>query len=272
MIHVIHHNDTDGYGAKYAAWKKFGDKAQYYPTNYGWECPVKDLQKDDEVYFLDFSFPKPILDEIASQCKLVVLDHHKTLIDAIKDESYFKGTIDNAGCVIAWRYFHPDTRVPLLLQHIEDWDLWRFRLINTKPIHAMAEIYKEKMKFWELNEKCSSQLMETATSMYNMHCHYVKSFCQKAWREVQFTYNCAVLNVSYPFISDCAHKLLEDNLDAQIAIVYSQNEDSVSVSLRSRDGGPDVSEIAKQRGGGGHKNAAGYGIKGPRHISELLAK
>ena len=27
-IYVLHHNDTDGYGAAYAAWKKFGDGAK----------------------------------------------------------------------------------------------------------------------------------------------------------------------------------------------------------------------------------------------------
>lgn len=32
----------------------------------------------------------------------------------------------------------------------------------------------------------------------------------------------------------------------------------MSYSLRSREGGVDVSEIAKQFGGGGHKHAAGF--------------
>lgn len=31
-------------------------------------------------------------------------------------------------------------------------------------------------------------------------------------------------------------------------------------SLRSRDGGVDVSEVAKRRGGGGHHNAAGFEV------------
>lgn len=43
-----------------------------------------------------------------------------------------------------------------------------------------------------------------------------------------------------------------------------------SVSLCSREGGTDVSEIAKQRGGGGHAHASGYSV--PVDLVTLLSK
>ena len=41
-----------------------------------------------------------------------------------------------SGARLAWEFFHPNTPCPLLLQHIEDQDLWRFSLLDTKVFCA----------------------------------------------------------------------------------------------------------------------------------------
>ena len=77
---VIYHDScADGFGAAFAAWLKLGDEAEYFPCQYGERANSFDTQQcyDRDVYILDFSFPKMIMDSIMALAKKVVwLDHH----------------------------------------------------------------------------------------------------------------------------------------------------------------------------------------------------
>ena len=78
---VIYHGGgcTDGFGAAFAAWLKLGDGAEYLPMEYGEEHLEFDtaLIEDREVYILDFSFHRGVMNLIFAQARRVVwLDHH----------------------------------------------------------------------------------------------------------------------------------------------------------------------------------------------------
>jgi nanoRNase/pAp phosphatase (c-di-AMP/oligoRNAs hydrolase) len=64
-----------------------------------------------------------------------------------------------------------------------------------------------------------------------------------------------VVNATVLF-SEIAGELAEDSPFG--ACYFDRHDGKRQWSLRSRDGGVDVSEIAKAHGGGGHKNAAGF--------------
>jgi phosphoesterase RecJ-like protein len=55
-----------------------------------------------------------------------------------------------------------------------------------------------------------------------------------------------------------------NNLDHAKAIIVlrEQNDNTIKASLRTNDPQVDVSELARQFGGGGHKKAAGFSVKG----------
>ena len=56
---IYHANCTDGFGAAFAAWLKFGDEAEYRACHYGQECfQDGETVHNREVYILDFSFPR----------------------------------------------------------------------------------------------------------------------------------------------------------------------------------------------------------------------
>lgn len=83
---VIYHGGgcTDGFGAAFAAWLKLGDEAEYLPMEYGevktpadFDMKVSLAAKDNDVYILDFSFPREVMDALFKHAKRVVwLDHH----------------------------------------------------------------------------------------------------------------------------------------------------------------------------------------------------
>ena len=168
---IYHANCTDGFGAAFAAWLKLGDDAEYVPMDYlssslspseAWEqlsqaIPSK-MNSDRVVYILDFSLPKPVMDKLLEVSRKVVwLDHHKTAFEmwcgkspdlfftTHKEQDESKTIILDdcrSGAMLAWRFFHPGTKVPMLVQHIDDRDRWVFALPGSKELHAAVGSYR----------------------------------------------------------------------------------------------------------------------------------
>ncbi len=55
----------------------------------------------------------------------------------------------------------------------------------------------------------------------------------------------------------------------KIAVFFKENGDTLSVSLRSKGSGYDVASVARQFGGGGHRNAAGFKVKDNPDVEEV---
>ena len=123
-------------------------------------------------------------------------------------------------------------------------------------------MYKDDLEFWTGIIQSIKIYLGAANDMYILHEHYIKTLCEKATLGDGWGYRTIDLNVNYPFISDCGGELLKITPNADIAVLYSHTENTLSVSLRSRTDGPDVAAIAKKYGGGGHEHAAGFKITG----------
>lgn len=61
----------------------------------------------------------------------------------------------------------------------------------------------------------------------------------------------------YIFASDAGNRMAEGEL---FSASYFDTPEGRKFSLRSKEGGMDVSEIAKRFGGGGHARAAGFQV------------
>lgn len=158
---IYHASCADGFGAAFAAWLKLGDDAEYVPMQYGklpddesWEA----MTTDSEVYILDFSLEKGMMNVAFARAKRVVwLDHHASVfkdwnipLSVVGDNAYFSiedtshyVRLDNSksGAYLAWEYFHPGTEVPLFIRHIDDYDRWVFALEGTKAFQKALWSY-----------------------------------------------------------------------------------------------------------------------------------
>lgn len=104
---VLHHSaDFDGICSREAARKALGETADYLGWDYG--DPIPDLSPYTTVYMIDISLPIGVMRENAA--KIILIDHHKTLIAAVESfKDQFKGyyCIDGvAACRLAYQYFH----------------------------------------------------------------------------------------------------------------------------------------------------------------------
>ena len=278
---IYHANCTDGFGAAFAAWLKLGDGAKYLPMNYGQEFDPLIRVRDREIYILDFSFPKQIMDLLfEGAARVVWLDHHKTAFEMWlgsmpQHGQYVIGTghtiwLDNnkSGAMLAWEYFHPRTEVPMLIQHIDDRDRWVFALPGSKEIHAALNSYKP----WSF-EQWHKYMLEPYEVDFDIKegAAILRAHNQNVQAALKQGRNC-ILDISidgyrtYPvghaanapafLASDLGHELA--NKSGTFGLVWSMAADGqVHCSLRS-NGEYDVSAIAKAFGGGGHRNAAGF--------------
>ena len=320
---VIYHGGecADGFGAAFAAWLKLGDEAEYLSMNYGevktptdFDMKVSLAARGNDVYILDFSFPREIMDALFQHAARVVwLDHHASVfkdwgvpLDDVADELILglvqpndhTVILDNnkSGALLAWEYFHPTTKVPKLIQHIDDRDRWQFKLEGSKEFHAALASYQPwTFEMWRgiflcgLFEKETWRVPEEfymeGAAILRAHNQNVQAAlkqaraCEIHWGEIFATADNTpavrkgfevggyskgfaetrtglAANAPSFLASDLGHELA--NKSGTFGLVWSMAGDGqVHCSLRS-NGEYGVSAIAKAFGGGGHRNAAGF--------------
>jgi oligoribonuclease NrnB/cAMP/cGMP phosphodiesterase (DHH superfamily) len=267
---ILYHKDCmDGTGSKYAAWKKFGDKAIYLACQYGKPLPDFERGSETEVFFLDYSTSRTELEALGEACgKVVVLDHHQTAREALEGCNHPKVEVvfdmKRSGAVIAWNYFHPNDPVPMLLQYVQDRDLWKFKFGNdSKLIHAGLGTLKGNMPLWNKyasNENVLQDLVDTGEILLERDKAAVEAQVPANVKVVNWEgYRCGFINTGQ-LVSEMGHAMYSDEtLNVDIGICwFVLNDNTVILSLRSKQGsGVDVSAIAKKYGGGGHPNSAG---------------
>jgi oligoribonuclease NrnB/cAMP/cGMP phosphodiesterase (DHH superfamily) len=250
----------DGTGAKYAAWRKFGDEAKYIAVNYGRQVPT--MEPGSDVYILDFSYPRNVLQELQNAHNtVVVLDHHKTAEEALRGLKGCHFDMHKSGAVMAWEYFHPEVPVPVILSYVQDRDLWKWEMQNTAAVHMGLQTLKGDMYKWNQVSRAGghfARLMEIGKVLKEKQDQVVENAVKNHVKVIDFCgYKVGVTNQS-DNASEIGNAIcISKDLNVAFAVVYCiTNEDDVLLSFRS-EGDFDVSTLAKKFGGGGHKNAAG---------------
>ena len=164
---IYYHADClDGFGAAYAAWRRFGDSALYRPMHHGDAWAAEDVAAR-EVFILDFSFPVDELRAMAGLARSVrVIDHHISARRPWADRLPAAATglachtepdlpltvafdLDKSGARLAWEHFQPDVPLPPAIAHIEDRDLWRFAIAGTQAFCRALQLQPFDFARWD---------------------------------------------------------------------------------------------------------------------------
>jgi uncharacterized protein len=278
---LYHANCPDGFCSAWVAYLKFRDEADYLPVQYG--QPPPDVSGRG-VYILDFSYKRPVMREILSRAhKVVVQDHHKTAeaeLAGIVDEFISRPDLianppgselpvihfdmSKSGGRLSWEYFFPGEPAPWLVNYTEDRDLWKWALPNSKEVNAAIASHPHDFDLWDRwdmrangGNATPTLLAEEGRAILRYQAQQVEHICANA-REMRLDgHDILAVNTSVLF-SEVAGKLAEGKPFG--AAWFVRQDGKQQWSLRSRDGGVDVSEVAKRRGGGGHHNAAGFEV------------
>ena len=264
ILVLYHGNCTDGFGAAWAAWKKFGDEAEYKEVRLN--TPPDDDFVGKEIYMLDFVYDEQYLEDfIGKNKKVVAIDHHITNKNTAKMISEHLWDLDHSGAVLSWKYFHPDKKTPKLLEYVEDTDIGKWQLQFTNELWMYVDLFKFDFDVWDKladNFEDSIKLKEYTKAgelLLKYRDRMVEKLISTLARPVSFEGLTAYAVNSRAFHSEIGRRLAERF--PPIAIVWGEENDGRSrVSLRSA-GTVDVSQIAAKFGGGGHKKAAAFVIE-----------
>ena len=261
-IVLYHGKCPDGFGGAYAAWKKFGDSVEYASLERG--SPIPEGLEGNEIYMIDFSYEQEDMDKIkAIAARFVVLDHHESVKEATESVPEHVYDANRSGASIAWSYFHPDTPLPALIKYLEDDDLFRFKLPETRALITYLTAHPYSFAFWdEVAQKLDSpaerqKLFEKA----NTYAEYFELLAQVAVKRAKLIsfegYTC-YFATSHPLkpMQSLIGNLLAKKMPP-IALVVSAHPNGYGVAIRG-DGSVDVSAIAKKYNGGGHPSSSGF--------------
>lgn len=256
-----HKRCLDGFGGAYSAWKKFGLSADYIGLEHQEPVPVS--LKNRILYFVDFCYPRPVMDRvIQDNRKVIVLDHHESQEEAIRLASEYQFALDHSGCVISWNYFHAKEKLPYLLEVIEDDDLFRFRNSETKRIIAVLQFTEQTFQKYDAiakslkTKKGRQQMLCDGAVLLQAEDTVINRIVERA-EKVHFeghTVYAANTPVYYSQVANAISKVKK----VPFGITWFYREGKLQVSLRTYKKGVDVSQLAKKYGGGGHVGAAGF--------------
>lgn len=280
---IYHGNCADGFGSAWAVREALGD-IEFYPGVYQ-ELPPDVSGRD--VYLVDFSYKYDVLCEMSFKARsITVIDHHKTAQEDLSRLPFAGKTfadrpgatdycrncnmpdiaavfdMERSGAGLAWDYFHPDKPRPKLIDHIEDRDLWRFALPHTREIQAAVFSLPYEFDAWDkwFRTDDLSQLVTEGAAIERKHHKDVAELTKVVTRPMKIAGEVVPMaNLPYTLTSDAGHLLCGDKYP--FAGCYWDTPEGRVFSLRSREDGFDVGEIAKQYGGGGHKHASGFRIQ-----------
>lgn len=260
VTHVLYHAEcADGFGAAFAAWKVLGDRATYLPVTHGQDPPA--LPADARVAMVDFSYKRPvILDIKSSVADLVVLDHHATAQEELRGLSWAEFDMEKSGARLAWEYWHPHHPLPDLLAYIEDKDLWLWRLPESAEVTIALHSYPMDFSIWENLDV--AHLKVEGVALRRLQEQIVSQAVGRARFDQLFGYRVPIVNAT-DFRSEIANRLCSLHPECPFAAAYHYDKaGELCWSLRSI-GDFDVAELARQAGGGGHKNASGFNGPAP---------
>lgn len=262
---IYHGNCADGFSAAWCFWRKYRDGADYVAGVYSKDPPDVTGR---EVYLVDFSYKRPVMEDMLKVAACVTLiDHHKTAIDELRPLQTFDKfgwfcDLNRSGATLAWDYLFPGESRPLLLGHVEDRDLWRFKLQGTREIQAFVFSHEYSFDLWgKLMSADQVELLKmtaAGAAIERKHHKDVAELVRVCRRRITIGgHDVPAASLPYTMSSDAGHLMAQGE---PFAVCYWDTADGRSFSLRSTKDGLDVSLIAEQYGGGGHCHAAGFEV------------
>jgi oligoribonuclease NrnB/cAMP/cGMP phosphodiesterase (DHH superfamily) len=271
---IYHGNCADGFGAAWVVRKALGPDVEFHAARY--DEPAPDVTGKN-VIIVDFSYKYAALIALADKAaSVLVIDHHKTAMADLDDvpqaEQHYEAHTQNStgklhvlfdmnrsGAGLTWDFFFPTQPRPPLINHIEDRDLWLFKLEGTREIMADLFSYPQDFATWDrLFADEINWIRLDGVAINRQHQKTVADLVRATKRRMLIGgHDVPVANLPFMFASDAGALMAEGEL---FAGSYFDTPDGRNFSLRSTDASMDVSEIAKQYGGGGHRNAAGFRV------------
>jgi len=244
-----------------AAWavrKALGD-GDYIPASHG-DVPPSVAGRD--VVIVDFSYSRAIMETIFLEAKsLLVLDHHKSAQADLADLSFAIFDMGRSGAGMAWDWFHPGQPRPVLVNMVEDVDLWRHVLEGSREFQLRLEMEPMNFISWDriagMSEQELAAFITEGTLLKRAFDGEVAVLLEDRYAVTLAGETGLAVNASSRYSSELGHHLAD--MSGSFGMIWRQLDGVLKISLRSC-GDYDVALLAAKFGGGGHRNAASFTV------------
>ena len=264
----FHHTDPDGRGAGAVVRYALGKDVLLIESDYGKvSIPWEKVEQAERIIVTDFSFPKEDMLRMARGREFIWIDHHKSamleLEQVSKDWSGLQDVSESA-CVLAWKYFFPDRKVPRAIVLIGDRDVWRWAEEDTGPFNESIynrDYHAENDALWEPlledDETVLNQIIKEGEWLREIALRNVDNLMAERSFEAKFEgYN--TLAVNAPVNGDIGNYGRSRGYDIVYSYIDEPQDNGLTTVVTLYSDKVDVSVIAKKYGGGGHAGAAGF--------------
>lgn len=263
VICVYHDNCMDGLSSAWVVSTYFKDYSiKLIPASYGRNLNLN-LNKCSQLIVVDYSFSLEEFREYSSKVEEIIwIDHHETSEEIALSKKLPRNikiihNKQHCGAVLTWNYFFSFLEIPKFLLYVEDRDLWKWELPNSKEINTGINSYGFNLdnipKFFDLDN-----MKEEGKILLRQQENNINQLLKNVIRFNLCGYNVPCLNTPPFYISEAGSILAKNE---PFSLLWYDTDEYTSISLRSSKDGIDVSKIAKKFGGGGHINAAGFNLE-----------
>lgn len=256
-IVLYHKGCRDGFTAAWAISNRHPN-AQYIPVAYGEKIDFSPYE-DKDIIMVDVSLEREEMLKLhATARSLLLVDHHKTAFEKLSDLPFAFFDMTRSGAGLAWDLFNSAPR-PLMIEAVEDRDLWKWTVPNSKDITTVLDTVPEDFslysKFCKELEENPEKIIEQGKAMAIYHMNVAQLLLKDAHPIVHGTQQGMAVNVPHAFVSDVGNLLVQED-KVEFAFLWSQLKDgSVRASWRGKN--TPIDHLARDFGGGGHPLASG---------------
>ncbi|KAL9324358.1 hypothetical protein ACSQ67_009215 [Phaseolus vulgaris] len=276
----------------------------FFPNTVYKPLSAEDLPLNEigDLYLLDFVGPDGFIQEISTKVsRVIVLDHHKTALEKLGNEVSLGENVikvidmERSGATIAFDYFKDkllssdiEVKYPSVLdefelarqlfQYVEDGDLWRWRLQNSKAfssglkdLNIEFDARKNPSLFDQLLSLNLNTIISRGMLSISLKQKLIDDGLSKSY-EIALGNGafgrCLAVNADTTLSqlrSELGHQLATKSKEMKLrgigAVVYKvpelENDQLLKISLRSVES-EDTTPITQEFGGGGHRNAGSF--------------
>lgn len=278
---IYHGNCCDGFTSATIVnmyyQEKFPEKViTFHGAKIGAKPPLNLTGKN--VLICDYSYNNATLTELIKITKsLLILDHHASakLELATIPDNYKIFNMEKSGSLLTWEFMYGSMEVPLLVQYVNDRDIWAKRMPKVDQFAMWFFTLEHTFDNYSLYLKdpiLLNQMIDAKGIAYEELTKInVKSAADSSIVKLM-TIKDKIYLIGYYNSSlsksDVGNSILSVHPNCDFSAVYSINDynNTTHFSLRSEEGRTNVSLLSKELGGGGHANASGVNVCGVTNV------
>jgi oligoribonuclease NrnB/cAMP/cGMP phosphodiesterase (DHH superfamily) len=278
MICIYHNKDLDGYCSGAIVRRKYAD-CKLIGYDYGQPFPWDGIPAGEPVIMIDVSLPMFDMERLSkySGYQLTWIDHHISAISDYKNHDHFgiNAILENgiSACEGGWKHLFPGEEMPTAVKLLGEYDTWRNQDKERWDNAIMPFQYGMRMmcnsadtfapELLESDDYAMEQAIKAIIESGRTILQYQKQQNERACRssfEIEFEGLRAICLNNGGANSQVFDSVYDESRhDVMIPFVFTGKHWTFSLYTTKNE--VDCSVIAKSKGGGGHKKAAGFQLK-----------